>query len=434
MTYPSTYDAGLRPAGRGALSATMRYLLSLAGPAPTGTKPLTPAQMRGEATKFVEAQTLPLIDSVKKSIEARAKGGAQGITGYTQTMMGKLAGMAPRVKAGYDTAIADAQGSDRSLMDWMVKQGVMSQEELAAKTAAAGVSNPDTSAAQAAATTGLATGAAAATGALGNANAQRLIAQRAGDVAAVEKMPAVFAQGGMHTLRNLNLQLNREQSERIAEISARAPGLAAEILNQLQERELRKSDLLSRWRETRAGIGAQALDRFYDRELQKSIYRQGFGTDAAQFELDQRELDEIIRHNQATEFLQGQGGGVSPENRGVALANAGSDLASLYESMATETFRKRYWFDPDKGGPKPGKWIDKYRKGAVTRLYPSQLNPEKVTKPAEYQAALKRGVAQVGPILRQYGFTEQEIRSFVLEQMAAAGIVKPQTTNRRGGP
>lgn len=283
---------------------------------------------RRQIRQNVDAQVTPVLGQIRGEIGRRSHAGMGAIEGYTKSLAGVYDKGIADVAASNDRQRADETAANTALTQFLQGRGQDASAELATKFQAAGLEPPpgggpapmppaagvpDPAAANPAldkrgplppveATPGppppdpsrLSAMPAALGHGVGGESAARGFSSldrtsREGDsmrsLAAL--MPGIAGLGGAEAGKALQLQLNREQADRLGAVTSQVPGMVENLTNQQRDRELAKAGARTALRGSRAEIGGSVLDR----DLQRAIAAQGYGADRAQFQEGQQQFD-----------------------------------------------------------------------------------------------------------------------------------------------
>lgn len=277
------------------------------------------AQQR-EATQYVGSQIAPRVREVEKSIGRRSAAGQGSITGYTKELAGIYDKGIADVNAAYDKQRSEEQAANDSLSQFLRGRGADASAELASKFQQAGLEAPppspeagtpgpptdagrgplpptalppeDTRLSQMPA--GLGQGVGGESAARGFSALSRIGSEGAAARSLAAEMPGIAALGGQKASKDLQLQLNREQSDRVGELESQAPGLIQNILQTQQDRELQKAGARTALRGSRAEMYQNLLNSTEDRDLQRAIANQGLNTDMANLGEQQYQFDQQL--------------------------------------------------------------------------------------------------------------------------------------------
>lgn len=293
---------------------------------------LNEKQITKRSQAFVGAHLDPMRRESEAAIERRSQRGTGAISGYTaehEAQLGKIPGL---VDADYNRQAADEEALQRGLTGYLEGSGRQYAGELGAKLQAAGIEAappmdvkgplppqpvpPGTGEGPPGARPlpidtpgpgpgGQFSGALATLGrsASGHAAADtyatrsRIGSEGASQRAYAHELPGIAALGGRAAVRDLQLQLNRELSDRIGEINAQGPGMAAEEAERLRDRNVQKAQLRGSF-----------LNTYLDRELQRQVAAAGTGLDYAKLAQAEQLANqaEAGRNRRATQAERGR--------------------------------------------------------------------------------------------------------------------------------
>ncbi len=325
-----------------------RLLQSLGGLDPALAGRQNEKQRLESSSRFVSSHLDPVRRETESAIERRSQRGTGAISGYTREHEAQLEKIPGLVDADYTRQAADEAALQSGLRGVLEGGGRALQGELAGRLQQAGIeARPEQpgqmppGAPPSADTGGInlqpsnteAINAFLATkgggppppmppgppppsggqfsGALGRfgegagghvaadtyAASSRIGSEGASQRAYAHQLPGIAALGGRAATRDLQLQLNRELSDRMGEINAQAPGMAADEMERLRDREIQK-----------AGGRQTALSTYLDRELQRQVAAASTGLDYAELEQEAREaqMNEQGRNQRASQAEQGR--------------------------------------------------------------------------------------------------------------------------------
>jgi hypothetical protein len=105
------------------------------------------------------------------------------------------------------------------------------------------------------------------------------------------EMPSIAALGGLSSSRALQLQLDREQADKVGDVTSQVPGMVEQMMERQRDRELSKAGARTALRGSRAEMYQNLLNSTEDRDLQRAIANQGLNTDQAQLGENQYQFD-----------------------------------------------------------------------------------------------------------------------------------------------
>src|SRR6185503_7880660 len=158
------------------------------------------------------------------------------------------------------------------------------------------------------------------------AGSSRIGSEGASQRAYAHELPGIAALGGRAATRDLQLQLNRELSDRMGEINAQAPGMAAEESERLRDRDLVKGQARGSY-----------LTTYLDRELQRQVAAASTGLDYAKLASDEQltRQAERGRNKRATQAERGR------NQRASAHEEAQTQRSQMSQQGMNQRARKR---------------------------------------------------------------------------------------------
>ena len=250
--------------------------------------PLPEPVLQRRVRRNINAQTNPVI----RQIEARARSGAQNISGISEALAGRLSGGQAATADIYQRARDSLGATDRALQSGLTTQGSGIADALGKRVASAGGDPAILAALQAASA-----GAVGAQGVRGSAELGQLTLKQAAGEQYAQQMPGFARLSGLQGIRDLQAR----KSQQLGDVAARVPGSVAQALSSARRQEYEKA------------VAARGFGVDYERIAQQDRATSQRASTASQAEAGRNARAaatnaETERHNRNAEAISKRGG------------------------------------------------------------------------------------------------------------------------------